>query len=204
MITVAQKPIETYRTLLIDPPWKMCSGGSKTINPKYKYPIQSQKEIVATVKGWLTEYPLAEEAHCYIWGINSFSTGGSKGLVDMIDLCEQIGFKPVTFLIWTKPQGNPTPYGQRKTELCLFGAKWRKGMSDRVMYKAKNDSESVVGWGMPSSVDFIHAPRREHSRKPEEFYELIEQRSNAPYLELYSRSKRFNWTCVGNEVGKYL
>ena len=71
------------------------------------------------------------------------------------------------------------------------------------MYKPTKDSESVVGAGLVSSVDFIHVPRREHSRKPEEFYELIESRSNGPYLEFYSRTRRFNWTCVGNEVGKY-
>lgn len=204
MITVARKPVEKYKTVVLDPPWKLCSGGSKTINPKYKYPVQTQKEIIETVKGWMDSHTIAEEAHCYIWSINSFNTGGSNGLTDAIELCHEMGFKPVTFLIWTKPNGNPTPYGQRNTEICLFGARWRKGNHKRVMYKPTKDSESVVGAGLVSSVDFIHASRREHSRKPEEFYELIESRSNGPYLEFYSRTRRFNWTCVGNEVGKYV
>lgn len=203
MITVARKPVEKYKTLVIDPPWMLCTGGSKTLNPKNYYPLQTQEEIVETVQRWLEEYPIAEEAHCYIWSINSFGTGRSRGLLDAVDLCEKIGFNPVTLLVWTKPNGIPTPYGQRNTEVCLFGARWRKGHHKRVMYKPTHDDDSVVGEGLVSSVDFIYAPRREHSRKPEEFYELIERRSNAPYLEFYSRTERFNWTCVGNQVGMF-
>lgn len=203
MITVARKPVQKYKTLVIDPPWMLCTGGSKTINPKNYYPLQTQEEIVETVQKWLEEYPIAEEAHCYIWSINSFGTGRSRGLLDAVDLCEKIGFNPVTLLVWTKPNGIPTPYGQRNTEVCLFGARWRKGHHKRVMYKPTHDDGSVVGEGLVSSVDFIYAPRREHSRKPEEFYELIERRSNAPYLEFYSRTERFNWTCVGNQVGMF-
>lgn len=203
MITVAQKPIDVYRTIVIDPPWMLCTGGSKTINPKNHYPLQTQKEIVSTVKGWLDDYRVAEEAHCYIWSINSFGTGRSRGLLDALDLCTKIGFNPVTLLVWSKPNGIPTPYGQRNTEVCLFGAKWRKGNHKRVMYKPTKDEHSVVGAGLTSSVDYLHVARREHSRKPEEFYTLIENRSNPPYLELYSRTQRFNWTGVGNEVGKF-
>ena len=203
MITVARKPVKEYKTLVIDPPWMLCTGGSKTINPKFVYPLQPQEKIVETVEGWIEDYPIADEAHCYIWSINSFGTGRSRGLTDAIALCEKIGFNPVTLLVWTKPNGIPTPYGQRNTEVCLFGARWRKGNHKRVMYKPHYDEKSVVGAGLVSSVDFIHAPRREHSRKPEEFYELVESRSNAPYLELYSRMERFNWTCVGNQVGMF-
>lgn len=201
MITVARKPVEEYKTLIIDPPWKLCSGGKPSINPKDHYPVQTQLEIVRTVKEWLHHHPVAEEAHCYIWSINSFSAGQCKGILDAVELCKAIGFHPITLLTWVKPNGTPTPYGQRNTEVCLFGARWRKGQHKRVMYRPTEDDLSVVGSGLVSSVDYILSPRREHSRKPDEFYSLVESRSNPPYLEMYSRQNRFGWTTLGNQVG---
>jgi N6-adenosine-specific RNA methylase IME4 len=50
----------------------------------------------------------------------------------------------------------------------------------------------------------ILAPRREHSRKPDETYSRIEQLLDGPYLELFARSERPNWTCWGNEVCKFV
>lgn len=47
------------------------------------------------------------------------------------------------------------------------------------------------------------APRREHSRKPDEQYERIEQLVAGPYLELFARSARPGWSTWGNEVGKF-
>mgnify|MGYP001368690014 CR=1 FL=1 len=203
IITVAKKTTDTYKTVVIDPPWKLCTGGKKSLAVHTHYPVQTQDEIIQTVLKWLDLHPMAEESHCYIWCVNSFSAGSCRGILDAVDLCEKIGFKPITLITWKKDNGNPTPYGQRITEMCLFGARWRKGHHKRVMYNGSDDENSVVGRGLLSSIDFIEASRREHSRKPEVFYEYVERRSNPPYLELYSRTNRFNWTMVGNQVGKF-
>lgn len=202
MITVCRKPPNTYKTLVIDPPWFLCTGGSRHINPKDHYPVQRQDEIVETVQNWLTEHPMAEESHCYIWSVNSFNAGQSKGILDALDLCEKIGFRPITLIVWAKPNGVPTPFGQRNTEVCLFGARWRKGEHKAVMYKGVS-AENNVALDLAKSIDVIYAPRREHSRKPDEFYDFVESRSAPPYLEMYSRTERFNWTSLGNEVGKF-
>ena len=42
--------------------------------------------------------------------------------------------------------------------------------------------------------------KREHSRKPDEQYELIEDCSRGPYLELFARGTRANWTYWGNQA----
>jgi N6-adenosine-specific RNA methylase IME4 len=44
---------------------------------------------------------------------------------------------------------------------------------------------------------------REHSRKPEEFYLLVEELCEGPYLELFARAARPGWICVGDEVNKF-
>jgi N6-adenosine-specific RNA methylase IME4 len=49
----------------------------------------------------------------------------------------------------------------------------------------------------------IVAPKREHSRKPDEFYERAERLCDGPYLELFSRQSRPGWSAFGNEVGKF-
>jgi N6-adenosine-specific RNA methylase IME4 len=62
--------------------------------------------------------------------------------------------------------------------------------------------------GKPKRVDrgvrqLIVAPLREHSRKPEEFYESTERLAAGPYLELFSRTERAGWSTWGNEAGKF-
>jgi N6-adenosine-specific RNA methylase IME4 len=192
-----------YKTILADPPWKLCTGGAKSLAVHTHYPVQTKDEVIRTMKAWLNQHPIAPEAHLYLWTINSYSAGNSRGILDAVDVCKAIGFRPITNLVWVKPRSNPTPYGQRGTELCLFGARWRKGKHREVMYKGTTNPECVSASTLTKSIDWFEANRREHSRKPDSFYDLIEQRSNGPYLEMYSRTNRAGWTSVGNQTGTW-
>ena len=184
------------KTLLLDPPWKMCSGGKSSINVHYQYPLQSHEEIKETVDGWLSQVEICEEAHLYLWSINSFSTGGCRGILDAVDLCSHLGFRPITLIPWVKTNiGNPTPYGMRAVEQCLFGVRNRQGKIREVAWTGGS-----VANNLSSSVDYFLEPRTSHSKKPERFYEYIENRSHGPYLELYARNRRPGWTSFGNEV----
>ena len=51
--------------------------------------------------------------------------------------------------------------------------------------------------------ELIVAPVRQHSRKPDEIYQRVEELSDGPYLELFARQEWPGWTCIGNEVGKF-
>jgi len=189
-----------YKTILADPPWKLCTGGSKSLAVHTHYPVQTKDQIIKTMTEWLTKYEVADEAHLYLWTINSYSAGYSRGILDAVDVCNALGFKPITNIVWTKPHSNPTPYGQRATELCLFGARWRKGMHREVMYKGTENPECVATDRLTKSVDWFTAKRREHSRKPDEFYKYIMNRSKGPYLELYSRTTHPGWDVTGNQT----
>lgn len=192
-----------YKTLVIDPPWKLCSGGSKSLAVHTHYPVQTKKEILETVHSWLKDHLIAEEAHLYLWCVNSYSSGYTKGITDGLEICRSIGFHPITNIIWCKPQNNPTPYGLRATEICIFASKHRKGNHQEIMYGGTANPQSVATPNLKRSLDWFIADRREHSQKPEEFYTLVEQRSNGPYLEMYSRKQRDGWTTLGNETTKY-
>jgi len=194
-----------FKTVVIDPPWKKSTGGvgNKTLQPSTHYPVQNRYEIIETINNWFTMYPIADEAHLYLWTINSFAAGAHQGINPSIDVCNRIGFKPITLIPWVKNNiGSPTPYGMRYTEMCIFAVKYRKGKGKRTRYSGTNEIESVPnGKGLCSSKDYITADRRQHSRKPDEFYKYVESRSNGPYLDLYSRTTRQNWTSEGNQTG---
>ena len=109
-----------YKTILADPPWKLCTGGQKSLAVHTHYPVQTKDQIITTMTEWLSQYEVADEAHLYLWTINSYSAGNSRGILDAVDVCNALGFRAVTNIVWTKPQSNPTPYGQRATELNAF------------------------------------------------------------------------------------
>ena len=196
-----------YKTVVIDPPWKKSTGGvgHATLQASTHYPVQTVGEVIGTISDWFSRYPVAPESHLYMWTINSFTAGKDQGILAAMNVCEHLGFKPITLIPWVKSNiGSPTPYGMRYTELCIFAVRYRKGHGRRTRYSGNSDIESVPnGKGLCGSKDFILADRRQHSRKPEEFYKFVESRSRGPYLDLYSRTARPGWKGVGNESGKW-
>jgi len=196
-----------YKTIVIDPPWKKSTGGvgNATLQPSTHYPVQNKFEIIETINNWFTQYPIEEESHLYLWTVNSFTAGKNQGITPALDVCKNIGFKPVTLIPWIKNNiGSPTPYGMRYTEMCIFAVRYRKGMGKRTRYSGTQEVESVPnGRGLCSSKDYIIANRREHSRKPDLFYKYVESRSKGPYLDLYSRTTRSGWVGAGNQAGMW-
>ena len=73
------------------------------------------------------------------------------------------------------------------TELILFGVKGRM----RTLQPGR------------SQTNIIQTRKREHSRKPDELYKIIEECSPGPYLELFARGARPNWTVWGNQADDY-
>ena len=196
-----------YKTIVIDPPWKKSTGGigHASLQCSTHYEVQTRGQIVDTIGDWFKNHPVAPEAHMYLWTVNSFTAGADQGIIPAMDVCERLGFKPISLIPWVKSNvGSPTPYGMRYTEMCIFAVRYDKGMGRRTRYKGTQEPESVPnGGGLTSSKDFILAPRRQHSRKPEEFYSYVESRSKGPYLELYSRTSRPGWTGVGKQAGTW-
>jgi N6-adenosine-specific RNA methylase IME4 len=194
-----------YKTIVIDPPWKKSTGGigHATLQPSTHYAVQKRSEIIATISDWMDQYQVAPEAHMYMWAVNSFTAGKDQGILPTLDVVDKLGFKPVTLIPWVKSNvGSPTPYGMRYTEMCIFAVRYRKGRGKRTRYSGTTEFESVPnGKGLCGSRDYILANRRQHSRKPEEFYDFVEQRSLGPYLDFYSRTTRPGWTGVGNQTG---
>ena len=196
-----------YKTVVIDPPWKKSTGGvgHKTLQCSTHYDVQTKEQIITTILDWFQKYSVAPEAHLYLWSVNTFAGGKNQGIMPALEVCREIGFTPISMIPWIKSNvGSPTPYGMRYTEMCIFAVRYRKGEGKRTRYSGTSEIETVPnGKGLCSSKDYVLAPRRQHSRKPDEFYKYAEQRSLGPYLDLYSRTSRPGWTGVGHQTGTW-
>jgi len=171
------------RTIVADPPWNEKGGGKIKRGADKHYNLMKTDDIIELMEGWLSEYEHEEDQHMYLWVTNNYLADGLKVL-------EKLGYRYITNIVWAKPSFGIGRYFRGQHELCLFATKGR-GFGD-----VRTDSNSI------SSL--IEAPKREHSRKPEEFYSLVESRSNGPYLELFARQGRnASWTAKGNETSKF-
>ena len=113
-------------------------------------------------------------------------------LIDGLDVVNSWGFTYKSNIIWHKIRKDGGPdgrgvgfYFRNVTEIVLFAV---KGKRARTLAPAR------------SQVNFIASRKREHSRKPDEQYDLIESCSPGPYAELFARGRRQGWTVWGNQA----
>lgn len=176
-----------FRTILADPPWQFQNRTGK-MAPEHRrlnrYSTMSLDEIIALP----VVEALEETAHLYLWVPNALMPDGLRVL-------SAWGFEYKTNLIWYKVRGDGGPdrrgvgfYFRNVTEMILFGV---RGKNARTMQPGRSQENMIV------------SRKREHSRKPDEQYKLIESCSPGPYLELFARGSRPGWTCWGNQAEDY-
>lgn len=176
----------TYGAILADPPWQFQNKTGK-VAPEHKRLARYSTLTLNAIK----EIPVASVAkpksHLYLWVPNALLREG-------LDVMEAWGFEYKTNLIWHKIRKDGGPdgrgvgfYFRNTTEIILFGVKGKL----RTLAPGR------------SQVNIIKTRKREHSRKPDELYDVIEACSPGPYLELFARGRRAGWDQWGNEVGNY-
>lgn len=172
-----------FHTVLADPPWRFTNRTGK-VAPEHKrldrYGTMDLEAIKSLPVGDVT----AKNAHLYLWVPNAL-------LLEGIEVLQAWGFRYVSNIIWAKRRKDGGPdgrgvgfYFRNVTEPILFGVKG----SMRTLAPAR------------STVNMIETRKREHSRKPDEQYDLIESCSPGPYLELFARYAREGWSAWGNEA----
>ena len=175
---------QRFRTILADPPWQFQNKTGK-VAPEHKrlsrYGTMTFSEIEAL--------PVAEVAaatsHLYLWVPNALLPEGLSAMAAW-------GFHYKSNIVWHKIRKDGGPdgrgvgfYFRNVTELLLFGV---RGRNARTLAPGRRQ------------VNFLATRKREHSRKPDEQYEVIEACSPGPYLELFSRGTRPSWTTWGNQA----
>ena len=175
---------DRFRTVLADPPWRFQNRTGK-MAPEHRrlsrYGTMSLDEIM--------ELPVARiaqaRAHLYLWVPNAL-------IVEGMEVLRRWGFAYKTNIVWykTRKDGGPDGRGvgfyfRNVTELLLFGI---RGTNNRTLGPGR------------TQINIIVSRKREHSRKPDEQYGLIERCSPGPYLEMFARHDRDGWTQWGNEA----
>jgi len=171
-----------FSTIYADPPWRFQNRTGK-MAPEHqrllRYPTMTMEEILELPVNRLA----ASEAHLYLWIPNALIAEG-------LEVMKRWGFTYKTNLVWYKVRKDGGPdgrgvgfYFRNVTELILFGVRG----SMRTLQPGR------------TQVNLIPKRKREHSRKPDEIYDLIEECSPGPYLELFARHPRKGWAQWGNE-----
>ena len=176
-----------FRTVLADPPWQFENRTGK-MAPEHKrlnrYATMTLNDILA-----LPVSPVVEEpAHLYLWVPNALLPEGLRVLTAW-------GFDYKSNLVWHKVRKDGAPdgrgvgfYFRNTTELILFGV---RGRNARTLAAGRRQ------------VNIIRSRKREHSRKPDETYALVESCSPGPFLELFARGSRPGWVTWGNQADAY-
>ena len=174
-----------FRTIMADPPWRFANRTGK-VAPEHRRLDRYSTMTLEDIKTIPVASVAAPSAHLYLWVPNALLPEG-------MDVMKAWGFRYVSNVVWAKRRKDGGPdgrgvgfYFRNVTELVLFGVRG----SMRTLPPARRQ------------VNMIETRKREHSRKPDEQYELIESCSPGPFLEMFARNARPDWTVWGNESGE--
>lgn len=173
-----------FATVLADPPWQFENRSGK-IAPEHRrltrYGTIGLDEIIALPVDEIATTP----AHLYLWCPNAMLPEG-------LAVMKAWGFTYKSNIVWHKVRKDGGSdgrgvgfYFRNVTELILFGV---RGKNARTLAPGRRQ------------VNFLSTRKREHSRKPDEQYDIIEACSPGPFLELFARGTRKNWVTWGNQA----
>jgi N6-adenosine-specific RNA methylase IME4 len=175
-----------FRTVLADPPWRFQNRTGKMAPEHQRLNRYSTMELDEIMELPVPQI-VATRAHLYLWVPNAL-------ILEGLEVMNRWGFTYKTNIIWykTRKDGGPDGRGvgfyfRNVTEMLLFGI---RGKNNRTLDPGR------------TQTNIIATRKREHSRKPDEQYALIERCSPGPYLEMFARHHRRGWEQWGNESPK--
>jgi len=172
-LVIAEPPLlpeDTFRTIVADPPWRFEGNDRGDGLAADHYATMPAAEIAALDVAGLA----APDSHLYLWA-------PVAKVPDALEICAVWGFRYVGLLTWVKSGLGLGTWWRVSTEHIVFGVRGSLRTA-------------------PNLRNWFEAARTRHSAKPEAFYELVEQASPAPYLDLFARGERPGWQVWGNEV----
>jgi N6-adenosine-specific RNA methylase IME4 len=173
-----------FGTILADPPWQFQNRTGK-VAPEHKRLQRYDTLALDQIKSLPVASGMADVCHLYLWVPNAL-------LAEGLHVMQAWGFQYKSNLVWHKVRKDGGSdgrgvgfYFRNVTELILFGV---RGKNARTLPPGRRQ------------VNYLCSRKREHSRKPDEQYEIIETCSPGPFLELFARGDRENWSSWGKQA----
>lgn len=176
-----------FRTILADPPWRFQNRTGK-MAPEHRRLSRYDTMTLDEIKALPVPSVAGATAHLYLWVPNALLPEG-------IEVLRAWGFEYKSNIVWHKVRKDGGSdgrgvgfYFRNVTELLLFGV---RGKNVRTLAPGRRQ------------VNLLSTRKREHSRKPDEMYEIIEACSPGPYLEMFARGSRRGWATFGDQSEEY-
>lgn len=176
-----------FSTILADPPWRFHNRTGK-MAPEHRRLARYSTMSFQEIGDLPVELITTETAHLYLWVPNALLPYG-------LGVMDSWGFSYKTNIVWYKVRKDGGPdrrgvgfYFRNVTEMILFGV---RGKNARTLQPGRSQENIIV------------SQKREHSRKPDEQYDLIEACSPGPFIELFARGPRKGWFGWGDQADEY-
>lgn len=167
-----------YKTIVIDPPWNQKKTGLRKVRPNQKRKFTYKLMSIQEIQNFKINAFAEEECLIFLWTIDKYLEEAHK-------ILKNWGFKKHCVFVWNKPTGVCPFSVQFRNEYCLMG------------YKGKFKINQIgISTNFSASV-------REHSRKPDVFYEIVKNLGDAPRIDIFSREKRNGFDQWGDEIHKF-
>ena len=174
---IAQAPTSVpsglFDVVVVDPPWNY----GREYDPESSRVANPYPEM-SQHELLSLEIPSAENCVMWLWTTHQF-------IWDAKELLDEWGFTYKACLTWNKEKIGMGHWLRMQCEFCLLAVKGKPV------------------WDNTSFRDIISEPRREHSRKPEAFYEMVNAICYGSKLDYFSRQEREGWSVFGNDVKKF-
>jgi N6-adenosine-specific RNA methylase IME4 len=173
IITKAQEPEGLYNVVVIDPPWPY---EYRTGDPLHRGKCPYPTMSIDQIQA--ISIPADDDCILFLWTTNAF-------IHDAFHVLSAWGFTYKTILTWVKDHIGLGNWLRGQTEHCLLSIKGKPPVS------------------LSSQPNVLHAANREHSRKPREFYDLVDSLCHGRKLDMFSREKRDGWHQHGAESNMF-
>jgi len=166
-------PQGKYDIIVIDPPWPYGTD----YNPSGRRASSPYPEMELEDIEQL-DIPSTDDSILFLWTTHNFMRHSFK-------LLDAWGFREVSIITWVKDRMGLGSWLRSQSEFCIMAVKGKPTVN------------------LTNQTTIVNGPLREHSRKPDEFYEMIDSLCIGRKLDYFSREERPGWASFGNDVGRF-
>ena len=162
-----------FNVISIDPPWPY----GTEYDPETRRAANPYPEMsLDAIKA--LEIPAAQHCVLWLWTTHKF-------MRHSFSLLDTWGFRDVAILTWTKDRMGLGSWLRSQSEFCIMAVRGNPPVN------------------LTNQTTIIHGPLREHSRKPDEFYAMVDSLCVGRKMDFFSREKREGWEQTGNDIDKF-